>query len=257
MPELVELKEALQSLHLSPNAVRFYLESYRTGPASIGQIALLCSMDRSSAYLAVEQLKEHGLVTEDLAGTRKKIAAKPPKTVLARLRTETRRFRRQAEAIEESLPALLASYAANEAKPILQFFSGVPGLHQVTDDVLEQAEGEILLLTNQATEKDVFSKADHEAFIATRLQRGISIRVLAANVPDAYELQKRDKYCLRETRVVDGEPFTSETYIYADTVAMINFNREVMGFTVRSKEFAESQRWMFEQLWKHYGEDHA
>lgn len=255
--ELKELAEALKMLGATENAVALYLASFTSGRTTVGKLAGICRMDRSSAYIAVEQLRELGVLESDESSPRKTILAKPPKAVLARLRTEMRRLRKQHDTVEESMPGLLASYVETESKPVLQFFSGIDGLHQIIDDALEHAEGEILLFTNQATEENVFSEADHKEFIAERLRRGLSIRVLAVDVPESYELQKRDQQCRRETRIVDGEPFTSETYIYGDRVAMLSFDKEIIGFVVRSAEFARAQRWMFEQIWEKHGAKNA
>ena len=251
--ELTKLKEALETLGASSNAIVFYLACYHRGKASVGDVARECKMDRSSAYLACGQLCELGVLEHDVSGKRKVVWAKPPGAVLARLRTEMRRLRRHHEAIEESLPELLASYTERAGKPVLQFFSGREGLRQITDDVLEHAEGEILLFTNQRTEKNVFTDADHREFIAERMKRGIAIRVLAADTAEARSLALRDKQSRRETRIVTGEPYTSETYIYGNKVAMLSFDKEVVGFVVRSVEFATAQRWMFEQLWSQHG----
>ncbi len=257
MAMLHELKEALQLLNLSPNATVFYLESYRIGAASIGKIAQICAMDRSSAYLAFAQLKEAGLMEEEVIGSRKKIWAKPPKAVLARLRTDIRRLRRQAESIEEVMPNLLAEYSQEEHKPVLQFFSGKEGLARISADILEHAKDEILLLSNFEEEDRVFDQRHHDEFIRERVGRNIPIRVIATDSLRAREMQKNDERYLRQIRIVDRYAFESETYIYEDRVAMLNFHREVMGFVVSSKTFAQTQRWLFEQLWHTHGEQHG
>ncbi len=250
--ELKELGDALRTLGASGNGVKIYTASFRGGRMTVGKLATVCGMDRSSAYLACDQLVALGVMDSDESEAKRMVLAKEPKAVLARLRTEMRKFRRHHDAIEEGMTSLLASYVDHSSKPVLQFFSGADGLRQITDDVLEHAEGEILLLTNQASEKNVFSAADHAAFVAGRLSRGIAIRVLATDVPESRELRRLDKGAKRETRIVSGVPFTSETYIYGNTVAMLSFDKEILGFTVRSVEFAQSQKWMFEQLWSQH-----
>lgn len=247
--ELRKLADALGVLGASPNAVAFYLASYKAGRSTVGDVARSCGMDRSSAYIACDQLVEFGLVEEDVSAARKTVVAKPPSSVLARLRTEMRRLRRQYDEVESSMPELLAEFAASESRPVLRFYAGHDGLKQIVDDVLEHAQGEVLLFTNQRTEKNVFSSADHQEFIRERIRRGVSIRVLAADTPEARDMRASDASLRRETRLVDGEPFTSETYIYGDNVAMLSFDTDVVGFVVRSREFADAQRWAFEQLW--------
>lgn len=250
--ELKTLRHALTALGATENAAAFYLTLYRAGTSTVGDIAKAAKMDRSSAYLACSQLEELGLVDADATGTRKAVTARPPSAVLARLRTDMRRLRRHHDEVEESMQELLASYREQENKPVLRFYAGHDGLKQIVDDVLEQADGEIRLFTNQRAEKNVFSNADHEEFIRERLRRGITIRVLAADTPEARSMVASDAAVRRETRVVEGEPFTSETYIYGDSVAMLSFDKDVVGFVVRSREFAAAQRWAFERIWNQY-----
>ena len=256
MAQLTELKDALQELGLSPNAIACYVESYCLGPATAGSIAKACGMDRSSAYLALGQLKELGLLAEDVSGAPKKVWAKHPKAVIARLRTNMRRLRKHSDAIEESMDELLAPYAAMDSRPVLQSFAGKEGLKRISDDILENADGGILLLSNFERESQVFSAADHNDFIDERIRRGISIRVIATDSESARNELASDKKQLRQTRIVAKNAFNAETYIYGNTVAMLDHDREVIGFIMRSKAFADSQRFVFEQLWKNCGANH-
>lgn len=250
-----DLTKALESLHLTKNAITFYLESYRLGKATIGVVARKANLDRSSAYLASKQLNEAGLLEEELSTNVLTVWAKSPKAVVTRLHAETRKFRARAEELEEVLPELLAAYAPSTNKPVLQFFSGREGFAQIIEDVLESTAEELLLLSNQHSERLVFTDIDHREFIKRRVQRGMHIRVLSPDTPEAHALKKADQRFLRETRIVsDPLAFTSETYIYGDNVAMLSFNREIIGFIVRSVDFAASQRWIFEQLWEKYGD---
>lgn len=246
-----DLTKALYSLGLTQNATTFYLESYRLGKATIGKVAEKARMDRSSAYLACKQLREAGLIEESLSEGITTIWAKAPTAVITQLRAETRRLRAQSEKLEEQLPELLAEYSVSANKPVLQYFSGKSGFAQITEDVLEHADKEILLFSNQHEERKVFTEVDHREFIKGRLTRKIKIRVLTPDTIEARTLKQSDTRSLRETRIIPGPPaFFSETYIYDDNVAMLSFNREILGFIVRSVDFATSQRWMFEQLWK-------
>ncbi len=248
-----DLTKALKSLGLTDNAVSFYLTSYRLGVSTIGKVAEKANMDRSSAYLACKQLQEAGLMEEELSSGVTTILAKAPSAVLSRLRAETRQFRAQTENVEAVLPELMAEYAARSQKPVLQFFSGRAGFAQITEDVLEDSGKELLLFSNQQEERRVFSDVDHRDFIKARIARNIPIRVLTPDTPEAHTLQKADARCLRETRIIpDTHAFTSETYIYGNNVAMLSFNREIVGFIVRSADFAASQRWIFNELWEKY-----
>jgi sugar-specific transcriptional regulator TrmB len=247
------LEEALAALGLTPNAVTLYLQSYRVGRTTVGRLAQMVGMDRSSAHLAAAQLRAVGLLDEMPNGGRTLVWVKPPKEILTRLRIGMRKLRSQFDAVEDALPRLEAGYSEKDSLPVLQMFTGKDGLRQVVANILEHAEGEILLVTNQAAERQVFTRADHQEFIRERLRRGISIRALAVDTPEAAELVRTDGANLRETRIIQGEeavPFQSETYIYGDMVAMLSFSEIVLGLLIRSADFAQAQRWMFERLWQ-------
>jgi len=251
MNNLKEIKNALKFLGLHKNAVSFYLASYKIGYESVGKIARITKLDRSSAYLALSQLEEMGLILEDRKSKIRKICARPPKAVLSRLRSNSRKLRNQCEKIESKLPELLAEYQQKDNQPVLQFFSGKDGLRQITDDILEMENTELLVLSNQKEEKRVFNGIDHKEFVKKRVERNISIRVLVPDTVEGRQLSKQDKACLRETRIINENkiPFTNEIYIYNDKIAMLEFVDEIQGFIVKSFAFHQSQKWMFEKLW--------
>lgn len=247
------LQEALTELGLTPNAVSIYLQSSQTGRATVGRLAQLCEMDRSSAHLATSQIRSAGLLEEMADGGRTLVWVKPPKEVLTRLRIRMRKLRGYFDAVEDALPQLEASYQDRGALPVVQVFTGKDGLRQVESNILEHAEGEILLMTNQEAEQEVFTARDHQDFIRERLRREVFIRVLAADTPRGRELVASDGQNLRETRIIHNDgaiPFRSETYIYGNSVAMLSFSGAVMGFVVRSADFVQTQRWIFERLWR-------
>lgn len=251
MDKLNEIKKALEILGLNANAVKFYLASYKEGAASVGQIARQTGIDRSSAYLAMEQLMRAGLMDDEVEGKRKRIFARPPQAILSRLRSKSRALRNQCMNIENTLPALLAEYSQKDQQPVLQFFSGKAGLKQITDDILESTTDELLVFSNQKEEKRVFNKVDHNEFVVERMRRRIRIRVICPDTVESRELQARDAKSLRETRIIKQKniPFTNEIYIYADKIAMLEFVDEVQGFIVKSRAFSEAQKWLFEEIW--------
>jgi len=252
MQELKTIQTALKQLNASKNATTFFLTSYKTGRASIGEIAKTAKMDRSSAYSAYEQLKALNLMNEDLKSKHKQVWTKEPKAVIARLRTEIRRMRRQVEEIEESMPSLLAEYASSNDRPILQVFTGKEGLLQIQEDILSNSNFQLLLLSNLTEESKVFTKNQHNNFIARRKKQNITLRLITTDSEKAKAFQKTDKQNNRETKIITGNPpFKNETYIYKDKIAMISFNEKtgIIGFIIQSNDFTEAQKWMFRQIW--------
>ncbi len=245
------LNKALEQLGMSPNAVRLYTESYSRGRTTVGKLAAAINMDRSSAYLAYEQLKGAGLMEEDIASGIKVVWAATPDSVLKGLRSNASQLERSINDLAAQLPELIAGYRTTGDKPVLQSFSGKDTLPRITADILESDLSTIRIITNQNAERKVFSARAHDDFIQKRIQKKIKAFVLAANTREARFLQKYDSRELRETRIVDDlEPFKHETYIYGDKVAVLGFEKNVFGFIVYTREFAALQRYMFDTIWK-------
>jgi hypothetical protein len=249
-----KIVSALVALGLTPNAIQLYEQSFLTGRTTVGRLAAVIGMDRSSAHLAAGQLRTFGLLNEEVVGERTYVWVKSPKDVLSRLKIQINHLQTQYDGVEESLPELSAGYQAAEKLPVVQVFTGRTGLKQVASNILgTTGGGDILLFTNQEFEREVFNASDHKDFIIARKQLGLKIRVLAVDTNEADELKKNDALNLRETRILHDEtsiPFKSETYIYGNSVAMLSYSGQVFGFITRSRDFAEAQRWAFEKIWK-------
>ncbi len=250
--ESIEL--ALKQLDLSENAIKIYLQSFHTGRSTIGALAKCISMDRSSAYLAVQQLVAEGLLNEDIIDGKKHVWASPPNIIGDLLKDHAQQFSDTARDIDKNLGELLVNYRTNNSKVALQSFSGNGSLPRITQDILQSDISEVRIFTNQNAERKVFSASAHDDFIQSRVRKGIKAYVLAADTKGADLLQRYDERELRKTKVNKSlAPLKNETYIYGDSVAVLGFSDTVFGFIVHDKEFAELQRLLFDHLFQTEG----
>jgi ribosomal protein S19 len=125
-------------------------------------------------------------------------------------------------------------------------------LDTIADDILTSSKGQdILLYSNQRTEKSFFSKAMHEKFVQTRIKNNTKIKVLVVDNKEGRELKKSDKGLLRETKILPKNiSFNSEIYIYDGKIAMIDIKDEVIGVIIENEELFRVHRQMFEVVWK-------
>ncbi|MBT3230758.1 hypothetical protein HN358_03180 [Candidatus Uhrbacteria bacterium] len=240
---------ALQQLGLSDNAQKVYLHNFKTGRATIGELAKQLLMDRSSTYLAVEQLADKGLIAEDVIDGKKHVWAYHPEVLEAVLEKHSKQFTKLADNIDKNLGSLLIDYRTNNKDVALQSFSGRSSLPRITQDILSSNTSEVRIITNQNAERKVFSANEHDNFISTRLKKGIKAFVLAADTKGASLLKRYDKRELRETKILkELKPFKNEVYIYDDKVAVLGFTSTTFGFIVHDTEFSELQKLLFDNL---------
>jgi sugar-specific transcriptional regulator TrmB len=244
------LRRILRQLNLTGNAVDFYIGSFRIGRTSIGKLARALGMDRSSAYLAYEQLESRGLILADTLKGVKEVWAVSPDVVSRIAQKQIDQLKSELSEVDRHLPELLGEYGAIEERPVLQSFYGRDSLYRITEDILASNAKDIRVITNQNAERKVFSAKAHDDFIQTRVKRGIRAKVLAADTPQARLLKRYDTEELRTTKIVaDLKPFQHELYIYGDKVAVLGFDKAIFGFIVKASEFADLQRYMFDSIW--------
>lgn len=242
--------KSLQALDLTSKEIKFFLACFKIGPATVNEVVKEAKLERSTAYLITQDLITKGFIKEDLKSYKKIIYTVEPKDLLRMVAGKQRGLRRQELELEENLPELQSLYQASEIRPKVKVFEGNNGLLSVWKDILS-SKSEILLWTNQKTENLFFTDDLHQKFINERMRKGISIRVLAVNNKNGEDLIKSDKEHLRQTKLLSKSyEFRTETYIYDNKVAILDYNKDIIGVILESEPISLSQKTIFELIWK-------
>lgn len=241
---------SLDALECSDLEKKVFIANFNLGPATIPQIAKSAKVKRSTAYIAIENLVDKGLMIEDYKSYRKQVIVIEPKELIRKVAAKQRRYGRIVLQLQENLFELQAMHQATTTRPRVRTFQGFDGLISVWKDILS-AKSDLLLWTNQQTEQKVFTKKHHDEFVRERCRKNLHIRVLAANNDEGRLLQLSDKQNLRDTRLIEKNiDFSTETYIYDDKIAMLDHNKAVIGIIIQSDQLADAQRAMFELSWQ-------
>jgi sugar-specific transcriptional regulator TrmB len=244
------LAQSLLQLGCNDKQIRFYWANLQLGTASLADISKEARLQRSTTYLIASELTRLGLISEDHKSYGKLFVAIEPDAVLAKLETKRRQLDRQSFALKEVLPELRAAHRATTTRPRVRTFEGKAGLMAIWKDLLHDKQ-ELLLWTNQESERLFFPGDTHNLFIKERVARQAPIRVLAVDNADGRELKAADRDNQRQTKLLPSDyDFTSETYIYGDKVAVLDIGRNVFGVITENEQIAQSQRAMFELSWQ-------
>jgi len=247
------LRDALTTLGCDDKHIRLFLACYQQGTAPLSELTKLARLQRSTAYVIMQQLVDRGLVQEDHKAYGKAFTAAAPETLLRLVANRQRQIGRQHLALQEHLGELQSLYQANHVQPRVRTYQGVNGLLSVWRDILT-AQGEILLWTNQTAESKLFNTAQHDQFIAERQRRGCFVRVLAVDNSAGRQLRAEDGGALRETRLLPaGIDFSAETYLYDHKMAVLDYQEDIIGIITESAAVAAAQTAMFEAAWRQRG----
>lgn len=240
---------ALRQLDCSPKEIRLYLASFSLGPAKLATLAKKSRLQRSTTYLLCDQLLEKGLLLDDSSAYGKRLRAASPDTLLRLLEARRRRIGRSSLALSDHIDELRQLHSAGDVIPKISTFSGANGLRTARDHILG-ATSEILLWTNQAAERRVFSPTEHNGFITERIARGLHMRVLATNNPEGQALIPGDVDSLRTTRLLPANVmFTTETYVFDKKVVIIDFTKDIVAIIIENTSIMSAQRAQFELAW--------
>ncbi|HSX05928.1 MAG TPA: helix-turn-helix domain-containing protein [Candidatus Saccharimonadales bacterium] len=243
------LANALLQLGCSEKHIRFYRANLELGAATLMEIAKKARLQRSTAYLIATELIEKGLIIGDHKAYKESFSAAEPDVILQKLEAKQRQVGRSSLAFKEALPELRAAHQTTLTRPRVRTFEGKAGLLGVWKNIMTTTD-EILLWTNQESERQVFGDGTHDLFIRERLSKRIPIRVLAVNNSEAERLVAADAACLRQTKLLPPDTsFTSETYIYGNKVAVLDIGKSIFGVITENEQIAASQRALFELVW--------
>ncbi|HSX08534.1 MAG TPA: helix-turn-helix domain-containing protein [Candidatus Saccharimonadales bacterium] len=244
------IRDTLADLGLEEKEIRFFITNNQLGPSTINEITRIAKLERSTAYLIAQHLIENGYLIEDYKSYKKTLTTIEPKTLSRMLANRQRQLGRHERQLQENLAELEALHKSLEIRPRVRTYEGNKGLIAIWKDILETSD-EVLLWTNQETEKNIFSDKYHSLFISERIKKKILMKVLAINNKKAKLLQKTDVKQLRKTKFLPKNvTFSAETYIYGNKVAILDYNKEIIGVILESEQIVKSHRAIFEMTWE-------
>src|SRR3989338_275370 len=239
------LAHKLEKLCLSERESAVYLATLEAAfGLSIASIAKKTEIKRSTVYLALEALKQRGLISVSKRGNRHIYVAEDPR-VFQRLLAEQDNY------LKGILPELLSATNMLARKPVMRFFERKEGIKEVYRDTLERPNSEILAWATDDIEKYFDVEWLTENYVQERVKSKIHVRVLAPDTPRLRQLAGEDVAVLRTLRLLTPgiAPYTIEINLYGGRkVAFVSF-RESFGIIIESAEIFATLRAIFQAQW--------
>lgn len=250
----MDLKQKLSLLGLTDNQAEIYLLLLKQGLTSLLELSRQTTINRTTIYRIVEDLKQLNLVEEILDDRGAKIKAVTPENLqllLAKKETEL-------AGLKNNLPGLISDLSAISDQPApstqVVYFRGQSGLKQLLWNVLK-AKGESVGYGyadwNQSVGREFAEKLRLE-----RTKRKIFDREIQNE--DAFEPMSnwtsiKDYAQVYQCRFLDKKivDIKHDTYIYNDVFAFYHFTGdELFGLEIHNPEITKTQKQIFEVLWK-------
>lgn len=244
------LNDILKSLDIPLTSRKVYADLLQNGEATARMLAERLSLTRPSTYDHLELLKKKGLVIEKKVGSRSFFGIDDTRQLGAMLDETIERLSTQKAMFDTMLPELLAQDRTES--PAIRFFEGKLGLTHLLNDILVQNVKEVYTMWPYAEMLAVLGKEPLTRFNERRLQEKICIHTLW---PHGQKMTNdhiwNGKDALTERRQAPkGVSWKMGYTIYGNKVSFISSQKEMYGFIVSSRDFAELMRVQFDALWE-------
>jgi len=240
--------DALKKLGFSDKFAKVYLALLRLGPSSVRTLAEFCELNRGTTYDALKWLKEKGVVNYHHKDTKQHFVAESPEKLHRIVQDREQELAQVDREIDRLMPELQALHHKGGERPVAKYYSRKE-LKDVLEDVLATCEGSeekmYRIYSVEGLRKYLYE--EFPTFSDARIAKGIDVRVIA--IGDGGELRGLDE----RKWMKQGSAETS-TYIiiYPGKTAYISLDAkgEPIGVVIENDGVSETQRYIFDQLWK-------
>lgn len=245
-----DLKDILQSLDLPPSSQKIYAELLENGETTARMLSERLSLTRPSTYDHLALLKKKGLIVEKKVEGKAFFAIDDTRHIGSMLKEKEEELNEKRKLFDALLPELLTKRHTDP--PTVRFFEGKEGIAYLLNDILWQKGSSISTMWPYEEMLSVIGKEALARFNEKRLQKKIFIRAIwPAKKHDRKDYIWSGKDDLTERRhAKKGVMWNMGYTIYGDKVSFIASHKEVFGFIVASRDFAELMKVQFDALWR-------
>ena len=224
----------------------------------VTEISEKLHVNRSHVYSIARKLIDLELIYEDFSH-RMELYPNEIEKIGERLKDKSNSIEGKFSDFSSSLSLIKELYTSSSLSfPRMQIYHGVKGKKESINKLLSSANqySSLYLMTNQKTERNIFSKNDHNEFIKKRVGLEINIKVLAVDNEEGRELCKNSENILRETHLLNRDfYFDSEIYVIKNTLLLYDLVPDLVGIMIESEQMAKIYKNLFEVAWDNYSHE--
>lgn len=244
----------LKELDLSEIEIKLYIKLLETGPISVRDLAQIVKINRTTAYLHIDQLLEKGLIIKMVKGSEKKVVVNTPEDSLEQL---IERKQQVITTLREKLPDVLQSINSQVpvAKEIyeadIKYYKGIINARKIYEEALSANELRSYIRIDKTqplfpSNASVFSNAFKENK-KLRVWEIIYDTDLSA-LPSEESRSQVGRYFYKY--MPKSKKLSSEDIlIYDGKVAVINFRGKKTSIVLQSYDLYNNFKEIFDFLW--------
>jgi HTH-type transcriptional regulator, sugar sensing transcriptional regulator len=240
----MNLEQNLQKIGLGEKEAALYIAGLQTGPATMQALVDASHLKRATVYELVDSFREKGLIKSIQKGKKKIYITEDPQNIFPLIR--------QKETILSNiLGQLLAMQNHAGKKPSVRIYQGIEGIKEIYEDLLAKRQNFMEVLSSKLPDERISDYWSGE-YVQRRIKKGNFVKVIAPDLPFYKELQAKDKYSLRQTKLMPIEtfPFKNELFAYNGKVAFVTQESDnSLGLVIESIDIYETMNLVLNHIW--------
>ncbi len=244
----------LEILGLKDEEIKTFMFLLENGEQGVGVIAKKTGLARPSVYGFLKKLEEKGLVIKSKKDNIKLFSIAPQEKINIVLNEKIKEIESTKGALEKMFEEIQKGGSPTLA-PRLQIFEGKKEVQFVLKDMLLYKNTETKAYWPIKSMLEVLEEKFFKEFNIERIKRNIFTKALwpekqVVDIKKHPYLGTGEEF-LREIRIAPKEiDFAMGYWVYENKVAFIGSKKEVFGFILESKEFAQMFSSQFDIIWK-------
>ncbi len=243
------LQKMLVRAGLSDAEAAVYLAMLELGPATVLQIARQSGVKRTTIYPVVEALRAKGLVSVQEVGFKRRFAAEDPSRL-------DRILEEQKLALKSFFPELSALYSLRGGDSIIRYYTGVPAMRSVYDEMLsELRDGEDYYGFGDPERWDSFDKAYFKTFIERRLKIDLKAKMLLVPSEVGRSYKRTEKNFHEEVRLLpEGTMLDANMAITPRKIVIHPLTHPITTIVIETPALVRMQQTLFRVMWDALGD---
>lgn len=239
------IEKYLMDAGLSDKEVKIYLALLQVETDSVVDLAKKTKIKRPTVYTVLDSLNKKGLVSQIEQDNKVRYVAESPERLHSFLeRKEMALKEMKTQFDKEVIPQIKSLQREVGEKPIVKYFSGKDGIVSINEDVYDdKPDGSpMYILYSKDLLDEVFKDVETDKYKKSRKRENIKAKVI-------YSWSKGEKPSseMAERVKIDEKkyPLSADITIYKDKVRISILGKELSGIYIRSRDFAETLKSLF------------
>lgn len=238
----------LMEFGLSEKEAKVYISLLEFEIATVQEIAKASGINRSSAYVVLDSLKQKGLVS---FSDDKNVQQYIPSSPNALLKTAEELAQKQEQIkknIDAIVPDLKALHKGTKQRPVVRVFEGKDGLISIFEDSLSSREREIRVVSNLQNLTGILPPTFFLGYVIKRMKNGLKMFGIHPYNKIAKFLLSHAPKTNDEQVFIPEKNFTSpsDIAIYDNKISFMSNKNGGVGVLIESEDMAEAMKQMFD-----------